>query len=241
MAYEPRTYRRWTKPQDLVSFRVSVFETDLFISCDRDLSGEAERRIISLRQDIEAYIAGHPDFKDALTPVAVEIEAPDIIREMAGAAETAGVGPMASVAGAIAEGVGKGLLEVSPQVIVENGGDIFISSRIPRVVGIYAGDSKFSRRLGLKIEADETPCGICTSSGTVGHSLSFGKADAVVVLSRSTPLADAAATSLCNRVKSKADVEKAIDCGKGIEGIGGVVIILQGTLGVWGDVKLVDI
>ncbi|MFH1867368.1 MAG: UPF0280 family protein [Candidatus Omnitrophota bacterium] len=241
MTYEPRTYRRYTISEDLVSFRVTVFETDLFISSDRDLSDEAEAEINRLRRDIESYIKKNPDFKEALEPVALDKRAPLIVKDMIEFSSDAGVGPMAAVAGAIAEGVGKRLLEFSSQIIVENGGDIFISSKKPRIVGIYAGSSKLSKRIGLKVESDYTPCGVCTSSATVGHSLSFGKADAVTVLSKSASLADAAATSLCNRVQVKDDIEKTISYGKNIKGVDGIVIIFQDTLGVWGNIKLVDI
>lgn len=240
MIYEPRTYRRYTRSEDLVSFRVRVSETDLFISCDRDFSREAREEVNRSREDIEAYIAKHPDFQKALTPVILEEPAPPIVKEMVESANKVGVGPMAAVAGAIAEGVGKKLLEVSPQVIVENGGDVFIASEKPRIIGIYAGDSKFSKKIGLEVEADSTPCGVCTSSGTVGHSFSFGKADAVVVLSKSASLADATATSLCNRVQAETDIEGAISYGKKIKGIEGIIVIFRDTLGVWGDIKLVD-
>ncbi len=122
---------------------------------------------------------------------------------MAAAAQTAGVGPMAAVAGAIAECVGRELLEFSPEVIVENGGDIFLKVSHRRTVGIFAGDSPLTGRIGIQIEARDTPLGVCTSSGTVGHSLSFGRADAVVVLAPAAALADAAATAIGNRVSRK--------------------------------------
>lgn len=239
--YQPRTYRRYTKSKDLVSFKVIISETDLFISCDNDLSREAESSAIGLRADLEDYITRHPEFKSSLRPIAVDKDAPSIVKDMAQSARKAGVGPMAAVAGAIAEGVGRKLLRFCTQVIVENGGDIFISSKSPRLVGIYAGKSEFSRRIALEVAAEDTPCGVCTSSGSVGHSLSFGKADAVAVLSSSASLADAAATSICNKLQSRDDIDPAINYGRRIKGIKGIIIIMGEALGAWGRIKLVDI
>jgi ApbE superfamily uncharacterized protein (UPF0280 family) len=157
---------------------------------------------------------------------------------MAQAALKAEVGPMASVAGAIAEYVGKELLTFSPELIIENGGDIFMKSIRRRMVGIFAGSSPLTGKIGLEINAQDAPLGICTSSGTVGHSLSYGKADAVVVLSPSATLADAAATAIGNRVCEAGDINDAIEFGKGISDLKGLLIIKDDNVGVWGDVKL---
>jgi hypothetical protein len=127
------------------------------------------------------------------------------------------------------------------EVVVENGGDIFIKVLEPITVGIYAGSSPLSLKVGLKIRPCEGYTSVCTSSGTVGHSLSFGKADAVCVVSSSCSLADAVATATGNRVKSKKDISRGIEFAKEIPGVAGVVVILGGELGVWGDVELVSI
>jgi ApbE superfamily uncharacterized protein (UPF0280 family) len=147
---------------------------------------------------------------------------------------------MAAVAGAVAEAVGKDLLALSPEVIIENGGYIFIHSLTTRNIVIYAGKSPFSGKIALEIAADDTPCGICTSSGTVGHSLSFGRADAVIVLAASAALADAAATAICNRVKKTSDIEPQLEHSQKMEGLTGIVIIIGARIGVWGGVKLVE-
>ena len=237
--YEPRFYRLWSTDKDLVSFNVTVKETDLYIRAIRDLQSESREVVIGERAALEDYIRCHPGFSVAMEPYPVGDEAPGIVREMAEAAEKAGVGPMAAVAGAIAERVGKALLEFSPEVIVENGGDIFLKSRKKLTVGIYAGKSPFSDRLALEIRPSETPLGICTSSGTVGHSLSFGKADAVIVLAPCTALADAAATAIGNLVKEEADIPKGLDFSKEIDGLKGVVIIKDEKMALWGHVKIV--
>lgn len=236
--YEPRTYRGACSGGDLVSFRVVLAQTDLWIRAERDLSGEALRAIRSVRQEIEGTIRTHRAFSEALSPCPVAGDAPEVVREMAQAAEHAGVGPMAAVAGAVAEYVGRDLLRFSDQVIVENGGDIFIRSRHPRSVGVFAGASPLSNKLALRIAPERTPLGICTSSGTVGPSKSFGRADAVVVLSHSTALADAVATAAGNRIESPGDIEGAMDFALALEGVMGIVIVLGERLGVRGEVTL---
>jgi hypothetical protein len=148
---------------------------------------------------------------------------------------------MAAVAGAIAEHVGLDLLFHTDEVIVENGGDIFLKTHSPVTVGVFAGDSPLSLRIGLRINPKENPLSVCTSSGTVGHSLSFGKADAVCVISRSCSLADAAATSIGNKVESKAHIQRAIDFGKQIEGVMGIVVIVGDAVGAWGEVEMVPL
>jgi ApbE superfamily uncharacterized protein (UPF0280 family) len=160
---------------------------------------------------------------------------------MAQAARIAGVGPMAAVAGAIAEAVGNDLLACTPEVIVENGGDIFMKISRTRLIGVYAGESTFTGKIALEISPEETPLGVCTSSGTVGYSLSFGAADAVIALSRSAALADAAATAIGNRVKTIDDIDVAIEQAQAIDGLVGVVIIKGGKIGMWGNVKLVPL
>ena len=237
--YEPRTYRHSIKDTGLVSFTAVVKETDLYIRAHSDLTREALAAINEYRLPLEDYIRRHPLFLHSLEPVEVEPDAPPIVKLMAAAALQANVGPMAAVAGAFAELVGGKLLEHSPEVIVENGGDIFIKTDRKRIIGIYAGDSPLSDKLGIEVEPVKTPQGICTSSGTVGPSLSLGLADAVVVLSRSAALADAAATAIGNRVKSADDITSALEHGQKITGVTGIVIIVGEKLGAWGDVELV--
>jgi ApbE superfamily uncharacterized protein (UPF0280 family) len=159
---------------------------------------------------------------------------------MAEAARAAHVGPMAAVAGAIAEAVGNDLLLYSPEVIVENGGDIYMKSLQQRHVGIYAGSSPFTGKIALKISPEDTPLGICTSSGTVGHSLSLGVADAVIVLAPSTALADALATAIGNRIKKSEDIDTEIKKARETEGITGLVIIKDDRIGFWGTISLVS-
>ncbi len=202
----------------MVGFRVAVKETDLFVHAVKPLEEITRELILKHRGVIEAYIKRYPEFVNTLKPWRVSGPAPIIINDMASAGEKAGVGPMAAVAGAIAEHVGIDLLMHTDEVVVENGGDIFFKTNGPVTIGIFA---------------------VCTSSGTVGHSLSFGKADAVCVLSRSCSLADAAATSIGNQITSKAHIGSAIDFGKNIQGVGGIVVIMGDEIGMWGELEVV--
>jgi ApbE superfamily uncharacterized protein (UPF0280 family) len=236
--YEPRNYRHWAKSDDLTSFNVRVEETDLCICASTNLERKTLKLVSMYREMLQGYIERHPSFQTSLKPITISSDAPAVVRAMAEAAEKVGVGPMASIAGAIAEFVGSELLEFTPEIIIENGGDIFMKSLKKRQVGIYAGESLLSGRIGLEIEAEDTPLGICTSSGTVGHSLSFGKADAALVVARSTVLADAAATAIGNLVKAPGDIEYALKWAEGIKGLKGVVITQGEHIGLLGDIKI---
>ncbi len=236
--YEPRTYRDWVSDKDLASFTVVVKETDLHIRARRDLTAEALAAVKRYRADLEGYIKAHPIFLTTLKPFEVEENAPPIVKEMAEATREVGVGPMAAVAGAIAEKVGMELLPFSDEIIVENGGDIFLKTQKERFIGVYAGESAFTRKIAFSILPEETPLGVCTSSGTVGHSLSFGYADAVIVFSPSTSLADAAATAIGNRVRLAEDIPDALEFAQNIKGLRGVAIVKGDKMGLWGQIRL---
>lgn len=226
-------YRSRCNPAGLVTFPVRFGESDILISAGRDLSELALARLRVYRYQLEAYIARDERFLASLVPVEVLLDAPPIVKEMARASADAGVGPMAAVAGAVAEHLAQDLLSVSTEVIVENGGDIYLKRKPPCTIGIFAGPSPLSMRVGLAVEP-QYGLGIATSSGTVGHSLSFGRADACVVLSRNAALADAAATALANKVQSSLDAQPVAESARRLPGIMGVVIIIGNTLAAWG-------
>ncbi|MBC2716447.1 MAG: UPF0280 family protein [Desulfobacteraceae bacterium] len=239
--YEKRTYRDLIKAGSLVSFGVSVKETDLWICADRLLESQAKEHVFKIRGYIESYIKSHPQFLKTLVPWVVAEPVPLIIREMGEAGIRAGVGPMAAVAGAVAESVGTELLAYSDEIIVENGGDIFIKLNRPFTYSIYAGKSPLSMCFGIRLDSQSTPFAVCTSSATIGHSFSAGKADAVCVVSNSCAVADAAATSICNQVTSEKEIQRAIDFGKLIDGVSGIVVITGGKIGIWGNAEIVPL
>ena len=212
--HQERNYRNLIETAQLQAYRVVVKETDLMVYSETKLVDETKELVLEQRGYVEAFIASHPEFAAALVPWPYDGPAPGIIVNMLNAARNAGVGPMAAIAGAIAEQVGHGLLNRTNQVMVENGGDVFIKMSSPVTVGIFAGKSPLSLRVGLRLKTDLKPQAVCTSSGSIGHSLSFGKADAVCVVADSCANADAAATAIGNLIKSPADIESAIKAGR---------------------------
>ena len=238
IAHIDRTYRSFVTNRIYSRYTVKISETDLYVLTDSDLRETAYRIALGYRAQIEEYIRYHPEFKTSLIPIPVDNLAPDIIKDMLEAAKTAAVGPMASVAGAIAEHVGRDLMACSSNVIVENGGDIYLKIKDDISIGIFAGDSPLSGTIALRVAAADTPLGVCTSSGTVGHSLSFGIADAVCIKSQSATLADAAATSVANLIRKKSDVKKGLDRAMAIKGVLGVLIVTGDTLAIQGSMEL---
>ena len=239
--YKERIYRNLIKDKDLVSFQVKEAESDLYIRVNQDFNfyAQTQKILSNLRDQIGNYINNYPLFKNTLLPYPQDADAPKIIRSMIEAANRCGVGPMAAVAGAIAEFVGKELSNYSSEVIVENGGDIFIKSDKIRKVSIFAGESPLSQKIIFEIKAQKNYIGICTSSGTVGPSLSFGKADAVTIISDSVSLADAAATAVGNIIKTKEDIDRGLSYAQKIQRVKGVVIIKDDKMGLWGDINFI--
>jgi ApbE superfamily uncharacterized protein (UPF0280 family) len=239
--YEKRTYRSKVRARGLHAFCVRVKETDLWISAGQDLEQEARDLVFQCRYEIESYLKTHPFFKISLRPLSPDSYAPPLVREMIASSGKAGVGPMAAVAGAIAQYVGKGLLEYTNEVIVENGGDIYLKAERPVTVSILAGDSPLSGRIGLSIPVEQMPLGVCTSSGRVGHSLSRGISHAVSILAPSAALADSAATALANTIMEKKDLESVASAAGNIPGIFGGIAILGDTMASWGAVRLINL
>ena len=238
--YEIRFYRDWVKSAGLVSFNVARHESDLMIRAGRDLHHQAEELLEKFRADIESEIRRRPEFADSLSPLPTPADASPIVRAMLHASRTYDVGPMAAVAGAIAQFVGEGLLQHTPEVIVENGGDIYLRMERPVEMGLYAGeDSPFSAELRLRVDPAGKPLGVCTSSGTVGHSLSLGRADAVVVVAESAALADAAATAIGNRIRATDDVEITLNQEKDRGLLNGLLIAVGKRIGAYGALELI--
>ena len=244
--YVQRTYRGGANNADLHFFQVTLKETDLYIGVDKksyrpELESQALNLVWEYRKQLELYIQEDPEFRTTLEPHFLRPDAPPLARVMNQAAWQAGVGPMAAVAGAMAEAVGRGLCPQVREILVENGGDIFLQIRRPRLVGIFAGLSPFSHRLAVEIDPQWGPVGVCTSSGTVGPSYSAGRADAALVLAPSAALADAAASAVGNVVQTLEDVERGVEVARSIKGVSGVVVIKEDRLAVWGKIKLVPL
>jgi ApbE superfamily uncharacterized protein (UPF0280 family) len=239
MIHEERTYRSLINKDNLTSYNVKIAESDLFISSDTNLADSSLKSLIKHRNFLESYIKNHPTFRTSLLPLPEDDLAPPIIRDMLSKSKICGVGPMASVAGAVSEFVGYDLLDQTENLIIENGGDIFLKTKNKLTVSIYAGESALSYKVNILVKPEDSPLGICTSSATVGASLSFGKADAVCVISKSATLADAAASAIGNRVKCNKDIKPALDYGIKIPGVKGIIIICGNDMGAIGEVELI--
>lgn len=236
--YQQRTYRRRVHSHLAVT-RIVVQETDLNIYGDGPVADAAKEAVIAQRASLEAYIRRHPEFLRTLRPWPDDPLAPRVVGSMIRAGRAARVGPMAAVAGALAQEVGRQLLQWTPEVIVENGGDIFLGVQRPLTVGVFAGSSPLSMKIGMRIDPTGGIRAICTSSATVGHSLSLGRADAVCVLGDCCALADAMATAIGNRVQTSGDIASAIHWGRRVSGVRGVLIIVGAGMGAWGEIETV--
>lgn len=237
--YEERFYRKISRPEDLICYEVIHRETDLFCCTKTDLSHFIKERLLFYRHQLDKYINQRPEFKESLTPIEQDIFSPPIIKKMIEASSKIGVGPLACVAGAIAEFIGNDINSLSDEFILENGGDIYLMTKKQRTILVYAKDSPFSEKIAIRIPPNDRPYGVCTSSGTVGHSLSFGKADAVCIVGDSSLFCDGLATYIGNIVKKRDDIQYAIEKAKTFKEIRGILIIMKEHLGVWGDIEIV--
>jgi len=219
-------------------------ETVMTVSVDRasfcdHLPLRSQQYIRQIRQELKDYFKEDPAFQSALFPHPCASGAPRLVGRMTETAFKAGVGPMAAVAGAIAESLAHFLLDAfcPREMIIENGGDIFVKTEAPLTVGIFAGASSLSCQLGIEVPAFED-LAICTSSGTVGHALSFGCSDAMVIVSRDAPLADAVATACGNLIHRQEDLSEVVVKGMAIKGVRGAVAIMGERMAALGDIKL---
>ncbi|MDE5612884.1 MAG: UPF0280 family protein [Odoribacter sp.] len=245
MEYVNRTYRQHFRSDRWNYFVAAHKETDLCIGVDKsswhpDIPDFVNRYIRELRTEMDQWIENHPDYARALVPFVAPADAPQIFREMSAVAEKSGIGPMSAVAGAVAEKVGQALKKQFGirEIIVENGGDIYADIAEDLDISVFAGSSPLSEKVGLHIEATFSPLGICTSSGTVGPSLSFGKADAVMIACRDVKVADTYATAFANRIQTAEDIPDCIDRIRQQQDILAAIAIKDDKLGICGQFEL---
>ncbi len=245
--FSHKFYREHACSKRWQSFEVRIETSDLLIRTGavssltlKKMSEIAEMKVRELRKEIREHIRERESFLSSLDPLEEQETGSRAVNMMYRASGRAGVGPMAAVAGTIAELVGRDLAEYTDEVIVENGGDTWMKLSESARISIYSGELYFRNRIGLRLEPGDTPCGICTSSGKIGPSLSFGRADSATVISRNGALADAAATLLCNQVKSPEQLEEAVNRVSGIEGVKGLLVVYGEKMAAWGDIELID-
>lgn len=222
---EAKTYRRFTGSEDMHAFELKAGESDLLIEIPKrawnpEIAIEAALILKRLRADLEAYIKRHPEWAESRAPCLCLPDAPPVALAMSQAAMKAGVGPMAAVAGAIADAVLDSLVRYG-DVLIENGGDCAILSSRNFHASVLAGASPFSGRVAIELPPGRW--GLATSSGTLGHAHSFGKADALTVVDSNGSLADAWATARANLVAAEKDLEEA--CSIALTGNGPLAIL----------------
>lgn len=245
MDYIDRTYRSHFRQDRWVHFLVKHKETDLCIGVNRAcwnpaIPGYARRYVSGLRAGMDAWILRNPGYARSMVPYDAGPESPAIFQEMSAAARQSGIGPMSAVAGAIAQKTGKHLKEKFglTEVMVENGGDIYADIDEDIDISVFAGNSPLSEKTGLHIESAESPLGICTSSGTVGPSLSLGKADAVMIICRDTLLADTYATAFANMIQTVEDIPVCIEKAGSHDDILAAIAIKDDKIGICGQFEL---
>ncbi len=221
---------------NLKRYRLKIKETIATIITEERFIPFAEKEVIRQREILENYISKNPDFLYSLEPILVSEDSPEIVKKMAKSSFKAGVGPMASVAGAISYFVVREMVKRGARhVIFENGGDIAMFISEPVIVGIYSGDKV--KNLALKLTPRGSIIGVCTSSGSMGHSLSFGKADSVTIISEDPALADSVATAVCNSIKEEdaKEIEKVINRFL-IPKIEGIIVVIGNLVGLGGKI-----
>ena len=233
-----RTYRERFKLYGFESWETTYKSTNLFVKACKDLRLETFEIVKKLWGDLLTYIEKNRDFLTSLKPIKQDKKAPKIAQRMIEASRRADVGPMAAVAGAIAEEVGHLLLKECDECVVENGGDVFLKLNSEPVIGIYTQNPYFGDNLNIKIKMSKTPIGVCSSSAKIGPSLSLGKADLSLIIDKDTAFADAMATKTANMIKNEDDIETAIDFAKS-KNVEGCLFIKGKKIGIWGKIELV--
>jgi len=233
----------------LHEYGITIKESQIHIKSDMKRAiKEAVKTIKHHRLELINYIRTHPEFKYSLNPIKIDDNAPRIVKIMAESSKIAGVGPMASVAGALADLGVEAMLKCGARVaVVENGGEISIDTDQPINVTVISENPRISGRLGFQITSKESPVGIATSTGRSSHAISFGEADSVTIIADSASIADAAATAVCNVVVGcdvKTSIRRGLDKAKSIVGVRGAMIIRDQRIGIIGNlpkiIKIID-
>lgn len=232
--YQERFYREKVKAKYI--YEVAYYETNLFISSSHSLAKVEIRDIVKkYYQQIAEYINLSPKFQTALSPLELDIQAPLIIQKMLKNSQNTGIGPFACVAGAVADCVGEELLKHTQELIVENGGDVFLRITKDKKIGFYFGDKVKLSEFVMDFFPQKSSFGMASSSAHLGHSLNFGRADLVTVIAETTLIADGFATALSNKIKEEKDIYSVIEFIKQNNSLYGIVIYFKDRLYLWGD------
>ena len=224
---------------------IDLDQTHIRLTTDLE-NHELKWYIHSIRRDLNNYILKNEDFLLSLNPIKADEDLPLIVKTMVDSSNIADVGPMACVAGTISElSLNYLISNGSRYSIVENGGDIYLINDEEVLCGIYSNNQVLGNDIAFRLKPRKSPLGICTSSGKIGHSISFGEADSVTVISKSSSIADALATRIANEVIGETSEDKlsnALECCENYrEFFNGVLIISQDHVGTIGRLpKIVE-
>lgn len=224
---------------------IDLGQTHIRLTTDLE-SHNLKRYIFSIRRDLKNYIMKNEDFLLSLEPIKAEGDLPLIVRTMVESSDIADVGPMACVAGTISELSLNYLMDNdSKYSIVENGGDIALINEETVLCGIYSKNPILGNDMAFEIKARNSPLGICSSSGKIGHSISFGEADSVTVISGSSSIGDGLATRIANEVNGETSEDKVsngLECSENYkEFFEGILIVSQNHVGTIGKLpKIVE-
>lgn len=218
---------------------VSFKESDILICGDKSLDDKfVQETLARYYGQIDGYRRKNPRFEASLLPLDSDPCAPQIVQDMLAASKLSGIGPFSAVAGAMAQYLGQDMLKSCGEVIVENGGDIFLKIKEDKNLGVYLGESFKIKSINLKIKKRDHPFGVASSSATIGHSLNFGNADLVSIIAKDAILADTFATALSNKIKKASDVDKVLKEAKKLDFIEAILIAFSGKLFLQGDIEI---
>lgn len=224
----------------LYEYGVTIGEAEVHVKSDLKRAVEAAIESVERNMDeLVGYIKENPEFQYSLRPLTVKPDAPRIVKVMAEASRNADVGPMASVAGALADLAVEAMVRCGARVaVVEDGGEISARTDRPIYIDLLSNNPLISGKLGFEVRDEDTPIGIATSTGRSEHAISFGEADSATIVADRASIADAAATAVCNSVTGtdvEASIRRGIRTAMEIKGVRGVIVIRGGYVGMAGN------
>jgi ApbE superfamily uncharacterized protein (UPF0280 family) len=227
---------------EFVTSGIEIQETAATIAAERRFIGGAVDAIKMARRDIERQIRKDRFFLTTLEPYDSGSCTSETTARMCAATKQAGVGPMAAVAGAIAQAALDAMIaEGCRHAWVDNGGDVALVLESPLTLEIFTTPGS-SKAFAFELRTTGRAMGICSSSGRLGHSISFGDSDIAVTIADDAVVADAFATALGNEVKDETSLNKCFDILRSAKAVKGGLAMIDGAVAMYGEVpELVEV
>ena len=222
--------------------KLEIDETAVTIAAEAGYISRALDAILRTREDVQRQISTDPFFLTTFEPYDCDCVTSDTIQRMCDASRAVGVGPMATVAGTIAQAGLEAMVAAGcKHGWIDNGGDVALLIDRPVTIEIFC-EPRAHRAFALRIDPLGEVLGVCASSGRVGHSISLGESDVAVAVADSAVLADAMATALGNNVRSDTSLDRCFNPFKHVKGFGGGLVMLDGDVGMWGNIpRIVEV